>query len=51
MDYLSDGPSPGNFEGQFNNGYITGLVTEDMFYYYLRIEEKIKEYGWDREGE
>ena len=45
-DYFYDHPVPGNPEGQFNNGFITGLATEDMPHYYRLIQDKIEEYGW-----
>lgn len=49
--YLYDGPTPDNPNGQFDNGFITGLVTEDIPRYYRLIQEKIKEYGWDKGGQ
>ncbi|MCA9918553.1 MAG: hypothetical protein KC445_11410 [Anaerolineales bacterium] len=45
-DYLYDAPTPDDPEGRFNNGFITGLVTEDMPYHYNRIKEFIRTQGW-----
>jgi RHS repeat-associated protein len=46
-DYFYDSPVPGKPEGQFDNGFITGLATEDMPRYYRLLRDKIEEYGWD----
>lgn len=46
-DYFYDSLAPGKPEGQFDNGFITGLATEDMPRYYRLLRDKIEEYGWD----
>jgi len=48
-DYLFDHPrEPGDIEGLYNNGFITGLATEDASHYYNRIQKYIQDQGWDR---
>lgn len=47
-NYFYDYPTPGKPNGQFDNGFITGLVTEDIPHFYRLIQEKIEEQGWDR---
>lgn len=50
-EYFYDHPVPGKPEGQFDNGFITGLATEDMPHYYRLIRDKIEKYGWEEKSQ